>query len=64
MQTIILQFQTPQDLSGFRKMAADYITDVSILHLTIRCKCNLPEIALAMNYYGAKVLDNQKPTQS
>jgi hypothetical protein len=58
MQSIILQFQTPQDLAGFRKMVSEQITEVNILNLTIRCMCNLPEIALAMNYYGAKVVSN------
>ena len=58
MQTIVLQLQTLQNLAGFRKMAADYITNVSIPHLTIQCQCNLPDIALAMNYCGTKVLHN------
>ncbi|HYH16829.1 MAG TPA: hypothetical protein VD794_16470 [Flavisolibacter sp.] len=58
MDTITLQFQTPQDLSGFRKMAGNKIVEVNIKELVLTCHCNLPDIANAMNYFGAKVIAN------
>jgi len=60
MQTIVLQFQTPQDLAGFKKMAAHHIVKVDLKELRLTCSCSLPDIAQAMNYYGAVVLDTLK----
>jgi len=39
-------------------MAVEFIKEVNILKLAIKCICNLPDIALARNYYGAKVVSN------
>ena len=45
-------------LNGFRKMAADYIAQVSIPYLSIRCRCHLSEKVLVMNYYCAAVISD------
>jgi hypothetical protein len=58
MQMVTLQFQTPQDLAGFKKMAADHVVKVDFKELRLTCQYSLPDIAQAMNYYGAKVLDD------
>jgi hypothetical protein len=55
MERVTLQFQTPQDLSNFRKAACD-IKEVNIRDLTMICECTDTEIARAMNYYGAVVI--------
>lgn len=60
MQAITLQFQTPQDLAGFKKLAAHHIVKVDLRELRLTCHCSLPDIAQAMNYYGAVVLDPPK----
>ena len=56
MELITLQFQTPQDLSGFRKMIDKKIVEINIKELIITCHCDLPDVANAMNYFGAKVI--------
>ena len=53
MDTITLQFQTPHDLAGFRKQVANSIVEVNIKELILVCACALPEVATAINYYGA-----------
>jgi hypothetical protein len=58
MDIITLQFQTPQDLTGFRKMVEGKLLGVNVKELTITCHCSLPDIAHAMNYYGAKVIES------
>lgn len=58
MQTVLLQFQTPQDLAGFKKMAADHVINVNVKELQLTCECSLPTIAQAMNYYDAVILGN------
>jgi|GEM_PF-2326499 len=55
--TVILQFQTPQDFQSFRKMAAESIVSVSIAELSIVCKCAMIDIANAINQFGATVTD-------
>jgi hypothetical protein len=60
METITLQFQTPQDLSGFRKVAKIKVTEVSIRELTVVCDCENTDIALAMNSFGAVVIKSQQ----
>ena len=57
MDTITLQFQTPQDLIGFRKMAGNKITEVNIKDLTLTCTCDMRDIAHAMNHFGACVIE-------
>jgi hypothetical protein len=57
MDTITLQFQTPQDLSGFRKMAGSKVTQVSIKDLTLTCSCSMKDIAHAINVFGAVAID-------
>lgn len=57
METVTLPFQTPYDLSSFRKRAADNIVEVPIKDLTLICNCKMPYIVQAMNYFGAKVLN-------
>lgn len=56
MDKVTLQFQTPQDLTGFRKAACE-IKEVNIRELTMVCECTKQEIARAMNYYGATVIE-------
>jgi hypothetical protein len=56
MERVTLQFQTPQDLSNFRKAACE-IKEVNIRELTMVCECTKKEIARAMNYYGALVIE-------
>jgi hypothetical protein len=55
MEKVTLQFQTPQDLSNFRKAACE-IKEINIRELTMLCECTQVEIARAMNYYGARVI--------
>jgi hypothetical protein len=57
MKTITLQFQTPQDLSGFRKMAVLKIIEVQIKELRLACECSMLDLEKEINYYGAKIID-------
>lgn len=53
---MILQFQTPQDLSAFRKFAKDGISDLNIVELQLTCDCAKEIIAQAITAYGAIVI--------
>ena len=52
-ETVILQFQTPQDFQSFRTRASGKIHSVSIPELTIICACEMEDIAEAINQFGA-----------
>ncbi|MDB5197397.1 MAG: hypothetical protein JWP88_1768 [Flaviaesturariibacter sp.] len=56
-EKVTLQFQTPQDLTNFRKSldARQVRTDIPNLRLT--CECTKNDLALAMNSFGAKVIE-------
>ena len=56
-ELVTLQFQTPHDLTTFRQAvkARNLKTDIANLRLT--CECTKQDIALAMNSYGAKVIE-------
>ena len=57
MQMVTLQFQTPQDLTGFRTvLTPDTIFKVNVSELTLTCSCSEKDIAKAMNHFGAKVI--------
>jgi hypothetical protein len=60
MEKLKLQFQTPQDFQGFRKMVPDSIVSVNIAELTITCTCTKEEIAYAMGRFDAKVIETIK----
>jgi hypothetical protein len=57
MERVTLQFQTPQDLTNFRKSVIDKPIQTDIHNLTLTCDCSLTDIALAMNSFGAKVIE-------
>ena len=56
-ELITLQFQTLQDLNLFKQAvdARNLVTDVANLQLI--CKCSKENIALAMNSFGAKLVE-------
>lgn len=56
MDKVILQFQTPQDLSAFRKFAKDGVSDVNIAELQLTCNCSKEIIGQAITAYGATVI--------
>ena len=55
-ELVTLQFQTPQDMTNFRKSIQHEITKVDIANLRLSC-CTKEDIALAMNSFGAKVVE-------
>jgi hypothetical protein len=60
MELVILQFQTPHDLTGFRKAVAAKKLTTDIANRRITCDCSKEDIALAMNTFGAKVIEQPK----
>ena len=58
-ETLKLQFQTPQDLTGFRKAASDSILQTDIKNLIVVCHCSDKNVALAMNNFGAMVVEEK-----
>jgi hypothetical protein len=56
MDKVILQFQTPQDLSAFRKFAKEGISDLNIVELQLTCDCSKEIIGQAITGYGATVV--------
>jgi hypothetical protein len=60
MQQITLQFETPQDLAGFRKLVQTSSFEINIRELTMICDCTPSEIAIALKTYGAKVIQNKE----
>jgi hypothetical protein len=57
MERVILQFQTPQDLIGFRKQAGAVIIKSDVTNLILHCDCTKEVIAIAINEFGAVVKD-------
>lgn len=57
MEKVFIQFQTPQDLSNFRKQAKDKIFKTEISDLVLHCECDKELIAIAITKYGAIVKD-------
>jgi hypothetical protein len=60
MQIIALKFQTPRIWLNFVKVASARITHMSIKDLTLTYTCSREEVALSMNYYGARVVKEEK----
>jgi hypothetical protein len=58
MEKVKLQFQTPQDLTHFRKSVKDGILEIDIANLTLICDCTKIDIARAMNN-GATVIEEK-----
>jgi hypothetical protein len=58
MEEVKLQFQTPHDLSAYRKTISTVIK-TNIADLQITCKCTKDDIALAMNNFGATVIEKK-----
>jgi Chloramphenicol O-acetyltransferase len=58
MELVKIQFQTPQDLTGFRKVVKTQILEFNIAQLFIICQCSKEQIAIAMNYFGGKIVEN------
>lgn len=56
MEKVSLQFQTPQDLSNFRKFVKVGITDFNIANLQLTCEGEKEIIAMAITSYGAKII--------
>ena len=56
MELVTLQFQTPQDLTNFRKSVIHKENKIDIANLRLTCQCTAEDLALAMNSFGAKVL--------
>ena len=63
MEKIALQFQTPQDLSSFRKLIEDPCATI-IKDLILVCNLTNLEIAKAMNSFGAMVIEPPKEKAS
>jgi len=59
METIRLQFQTPQDFQGFRKLAGVHVISSSIQNLEVLCTCEMKQIADAITKFGAVVIDEK-----
>ena len=59
-ETLMLQFQTPQDLTGFRKAASESILKTDIKNLIVVCNCSDKNVALAMNNFGAMVVQEKE----
>lgn len=57
METITLQFQTPQDLTNFRKSVNHKTNKIDILNLRLTCQYTPEDVALAINSFGAKVVE-------
>ncbi|MCW3073892.1 MAG: hypothetical protein JWP69_961 [Flaviaesturariibacter sp.] len=64
MPTITLQFQTPQDLSGFKNNLELNGYTINIRELTLTCSCCPEQIELATYHFGAKVLKIKQEAQS
>ena len=60
MELVKIQFQTPQDLTGFRKVVKSKIDQTNIADLYIVCQCSKEEIAIAMNHFGGRVIGTKK----
>jgi hypothetical protein len=58
MEIVKLQFQTPQDLTHFRKSVQEGILEIDIANLTLVCDCTKIDIARAMNN-GATVVEDK-----
>ncbi len=58
METIILQFTTPQDLSKFRKVVKDRVIETNVKELTLTCQCTPEELAVARKYHEARVIQH------
>lgn len=58
MEIVTLQFQTPQDLTAFRKSMNEGVIKVDIHNLTLLCDCSKVDIARAMNN-GAIVIEKK-----
>lgn len=56
MEQVTLQFPTPQGLVAFRQLLGNAKYQISIVDLTIVCMCTKKEMELAVNTYGAKVI--------
>jgi hypothetical protein len=54
---VTLQFQTPQDLTNFRKAVTHKPNKIDIANLRLVCECDKHNVALAMNNYGAVVIE-------
>lgn len=63
MEKVTLQFQTPQDLSSFRKLIEDPCATI-IKDLILVCNLTNLEIARAMNSFGAMVIAESKEKTS
>lgn len=59
MKTVIVQFQTPQDFQGFRKLVKETVVSYSVHNLEVVCKCDMKEIATAINQFGGTVKDEE-----
>jgi hypothetical protein len=55
MEIISLQFQTPQALTSFRKLANIKVIRTDVTELVIYCECTPENMELAMKHYGAVV---------
>ena len=55
---VTLQFQTPQDLTAFRQAVVARNVKTDIANLRLSCECSQDDIALAMNSFGAKVVEH------
>ena len=58
MEFVTLQFQTPQDLTNFRKAVIHKPNKIDIPNLRLTCECDKHNVALAMNNYGARVIED------
>ncbi|TCJ16538.1 hypothetical protein EPD60_07275 [Flaviaesturariibacter flavus] len=53
---VTIQFQTPQDFTRFRSLVDNNIIEKDLINLSITCNCSDKEVAYAMNYLDAKVI--------
>jgi hypothetical protein len=59
MEKVTLQFQTPQNLTGFRKLlSGDAKFTVDVANLTITCSCSQLDIEKAIKNFGAVIIHN------
>ena len=56
MHLVTFQFQTPQDLSSFRKKVEGSTFEINIRELTLLCRCSKEHLDLAITNFRATVL--------
>jgi hypothetical protein len=60
MEIITICFQTPQDFSGFRKLAHPDVISYDISNLEVVCKCDRNKIEKAITQFGGMVIEDKK----